>query len=129
MSIWQRAGAIAFIVAILLASFGTLGGIFNHMPNTPTHTRPVASAPANHKPMADHIKLAPLAKSAIKHTTHTAKRGGNAVKRYVVKAGDSLWTIAQHHLGNGNAWHTLFQLNHTQIQNPNVIHVGQVLTL
>ena len=129
MSIWQRAGAIAFIVAILLASFGTLGGIFNHMPNTPTHTRPVASAPANHKPMADHIKLAPLAKSAIKHTTHAAKRGGNAVKRYVVKAGDSLWTIAQHHLGNGNAWHTLFQLNHGQIQNPNVIHVGQVLTL
>lgn len=129
MSIWQRAGVIAFIVAILLASFGAIGGLLNSTPTIPnTHTRPVATAPASHKPMADHIKLAPV-KAAAQHITHTVKRGGTATKRYVVKAGDSLWTIAQHHLGNGNAWHTLFQLNHSQIQNPNVIHVGQVLTL
>lgn len=123
-----RAAAIIMIVAVVI---GSLGLLFAH--NTPietgNHTRPVATAPAAHKPMADHIRLAPIAKAAVHHATHTIKRGGSATKRYVVKAGDSLWTIAQHHLGNGEAWHTLFQLNHHEISNPNVIHVGQVLTL
>jgi nucleoid-associated protein YgaU len=129
MTVVRRVAIIGFIIAILLVSFGAIGGLLNSTPTAPTHTRPVASAPATHKPMADHIKLAPIAKAATHHITHTVKRGGTTVKRYVVKAGDSLWTIAQHHLGNGNAWHTLFQLNHAHISNPNVIHVGQVLTL
>lgn len=47
---------------------------------------------------------------------------------YEVKAGDSLWKIAQHKLGNGNEYMKIFYANRDKMDSPqSVIHPGDVL--
>ena len=48
---------------------------------------------------------------------------------YTVKAGDSLWSIAQKHLGTGTKWEVIYKANQDLLQNPNQIQIGQVLTI
>ncbi len=50
-------------------------------------------------------------------------------KTYTVKAGDCLWNIAKKYLGNGAKYTEIYNLNKDKIKNPNLIYVGQVLTL
>jgi len=50
-------------------------------------------------------------------------------KTYVVKAGDTLWSIAKAQLGSGFRWGELFDLNYDLIKNPRMIYVGQVLNI
>lgn len=45
-----------------------------------------------------------------------------------VEPGDSLWKIAERHLGDGRAWRRLAAAN-PHIANPNLIHIGDVLQL
>ena len=52
-----------------------------------------------------------------------------AAETYTVKAGDSLSKIARHHLGDGDKWHAIFEANRDQIDDPDLIHPGQVLKL
>ena len=37
---------------------------------------------------------------------------------YTVKAGDSLWSIAQKHLGAGTKWEVIYKANQDLLQNP-----------
>jgi nucleoid-associated protein YgaU len=47
-----------------------------------------------------------------------------------VRPGDSLWSLAQKHLGSGNRWQELYQLNHRLLgSNPDRIYPGQHLML
>ena len=48
---------------------------------------------------------------------------------YTVKSGDCLWNIAKKYLGNGSRYTEIYNLNKDKIKNPNLIYVGQVLTL
>lgn len=48
---------------------------------------------------------------------------------YVVMPGDSLWRIAARTYGAGSKWRTIYEANKDIIRNPNLIYVGQVLTL
>ena len=48
---------------------------------------------------------------------------------YTVQSGDSLSKIAKRVYGDANKWHTIFDANRDKIQNPDLIHPGQVLTL
>jgi len=48
-------------------------------------------------------------------------------KKYIVKEGDSLWTIALQAYGDGYAWVKIAEIN--KINNPNDITPGQVLIL
>ena len=50
-------------------------------------------------------------------------------KTHKVVRGDTLWGIARRFLGNGNRWPEIFELNRSQIQNPNLIFPGQVFRL
>lgn len=50
-------------------------------------------------------------------------------KTYTVKSGDCLWNIAKQYLGNGSRYTEIYNLNKDKIKNPNLIYVGQVLTL
>lgn len=50
-------------------------------------------------------------------------------KTYTVKKGDSLWAIAKKYTGNGSKYTELYNANKSKIKNPNLIYVGQVLTL
>jgi LysM repeat protein len=49
-------------------------------------------------------------------------------EEYEVKAGDSIWKIAQHKLGNGNEYMQIFYANRDKMQTPqSVIHPGDKL--
>ena len=48
---------------------------------------------------------------------------------YVVQSGDSLSKIAKEQLGDARRWPEIQELNKDQIPNPNLIRVGQELTL
>ena len=52
-----------------------------------------------------------------------------AADTYTVKAGDSLWRIAERELGDGSLWAKIFEANKDSIKDPNLIYVGQVLRL
>ena len=45
-----------------------------------------------------------------------------------VQSGDSMWKLAQNHLGSGPAWNCIAQAN-PQIQDANVIYPGEVLNI
>jgi len=63
--------------------------------------------------------------ASVKTTRSTAN--APIVKTYKVKAGDTLWAIAKAHLGNGSRYSEIASLNN--LSNPNLILVGQVLTM
>jgi len=46
---------------------------------------------------------------------------------YTVVSGDSLSKIAKKLYGDANKWRVLFEANRDQIENPDLIHPGQVL--
>ncbi len=51
-------------------------------------------------------------------------------KTYTVKAGDSLWSIAQQQLGNAYRWNEVYTLNTSVVgRNPHLIYPGQSLAL
>ena len=50
-------------------------------------------------------------------------------KTYTVVSGDTLWGIAKRFLGSGARWPEIYALNRDKVSNPNLIYVGQVLTL
>jgi morphogenetic protein associated with SpoVID len=49
-------------------------------------------------------------------------------KRVLVERGDSLWKLAQVHLGDGNAWNCVAQAN-PDLENYNMIVVGQTVAI
>jgi nucleoid-associated protein YgaU len=53
----------------------------------------------------------------------------SAARTYTVVAGDSLSKIAKREYGDAAKWPVIFEANRDKIQNPDLIHPGQVLTL
>ena len=53
----------------------------------------------------------------------------SAVEEYTVVKGDSLSKIAKHFYGEANQWRRIFEANTDQIENPDLIHPGQVLRI
>ena len=54
---------------------------------------------------------------------------GSGGQTYTVQPGDTLSHIAQRHYGKASRWHAIFAANRDQIDNPDLIHPGQVLKL
>jgi nucleoid-associated protein YgaU len=50
-----------------------------------------------------------------------------AVRTYTVVAGDSLSKIARRFYGDAKLWKRIHEANRDQIENPDLIHPGQVL--
>ena len=61
-------------------------------------------------------------------SSNPAKGGATGHGRHVVRAGETLSSIAQANRVNGG-WQALFAANRSILKNPNVICVGQVLNL
>jgi nucleoid-associated protein YgaU len=58
------------------------------------------------------------------------KPAGEAVTRtYTVVAGDSLSKIAKRLYGDAKLWKRIFEANKDEIENPDLIHPGQVLRI
>jgi nucleoid-associated protein YgaU len=56
-------------------------------------------------------------------------QGAGFNRTYTVVAGDSLSKIAKREYGDASKWHRIFEANREKIQNPDLIHPGQVLNL
>jgi LysM repeat protein len=58
-----------------------------------------------------------------------AAPAAHAARTHTVQAGDTLYGIALRYYGHGKYWPALYQANQSQISDPNLIYVGQVLTI
>jgi nucleoid-associated protein YgaU len=79
------------------------------------------NANSGDKPKADFSDV----QSGSSSTAPAADQG----QSYTVQSGDSLSKIAKRVYGDANKWHTIFDANRDKINNPDLIHPGQVLTL
>lgn len=75
------------------------------------------------------VKPAESSKPVIKEETQRETSGAPNAKTYTVKEGDCLWNIAKKYYGNGAEYTKIFNANKDKLDNPNLIYVGQVLTL
>lgn len=73
--------------------------------------RAVAAAPETPAPVAEAPVQAP-----VEHTYH-------------VQPGDTLWGIAETHLGNAERWHDLYAANRDRVPSPHELPVGVALRL
>lgn len=51
------------------------------------------------------------------------------VEYYVIQKGDTLWAIAQKHLGSGNKYTKIFEDNREVIKDPDLIYPGQKIRI
>jgi nucleoid-associated protein YgaU len=49
--------------------------------------------------------------------------------KYTVRQGDTLSAIAKREYGDAGAWRRIYEANRDQIDNPDLIHPGQELTI
>lgn len=70
----------------------------------------------------------PAAAGATAQATSTAS-AAPARRTHTVQKGDSLSKIAQQVYGRADRWHAIFDANRDQIDDPDLIHPGQVLVL
>jgi soluble lytic murein transglycosylase-like protein len=100
----KQAVTIAPAVAVAGAMFGM-----------PFHVKP----PASRTTPVERVEL----------TSSIKKKPASPARVYVVRAGDTLWSIAQRFYGNPLMWSHIYYANESQINNPNEIHEGQELTI
>ena len=60
---------------------------------------------------------------------HQEQAAGPGGRSYTVQSGDSLSKIAQHVYGDASKWRAIYEANRDTIQNPDLIHPGDVLHL
>lgn len=64
----------------------------------------------------------------VEENTGTAE-AAPAARTYQVQSGDTLWHLAEVYYGNGSQFPVIFNANRDKLSNPDVIQVGQVLTI
>lgn len=57
------------------------------------------------------------------------KAASTTKRTYTVKKGDTLWAIAKKYYGSGAKYPTIVNANKNLIKDPNLIHIGWVLTI
>lgn len=53
----------------------------------------------------------------------------DATQWHEVKAGETLWKIAEHYYGDGTLYKQIFEANKDVLKDPNLIKVGQKLRI
>jgi LysM repeat protein len=62
-------------------------------------------------------------------TTAVRHAAQSVTSTYTVRSGDTLSSIARHFYGTTSKWNWIFQANRSKLSNPNVVMVGQKLTI
>jgi LysM repeat protein len=102
---------------LLLAAAGLVGSIL--FLSSPAFAQPVESVPTSVSAVVPASGSPPEVVLAATQTP--------TLQRYRVVSGDSLWSIGVRLMGSGMAWSKLAAYNH--VANPNLIYVGDVLTV
>ena len=74
-------------------------------------------------------KPTPESKPVVKEEKPRDTSTKPTAKTYTVKKGDCLWNIAKKYYGRGADYTKIYNANRDKIKNPNLIYVGQVLTI
>lgn len=77
----------------------------------------------------DKTEEATVSLTEVRETENSPAPKGDEIKTYTVVKGDTLWNIAKKHYGNGSKYTIIADANGDKIKNPNLIYVGQVLTI
>lgn len=67
--------------------------------------------------------------SGVRGSADTVPATASAGQRYTIKAGDTLSHIAQRYYGNASDWRRIYDANRGTIENPDLIHPGQEITI
>src|SRR5688572_1026163 len=86
---------------------------------------PLGNPPGSPAPKADFSDV----QSGSSTTAPATPAAGAAAETYTVKSGDSLSKIAKQAYGDGSKWRAIFDANRDQLDDPDLIHPGQVLKL
>jgi LysM repeat protein len=75
------------------------------------------------------VKVIENTASVTKEREQTNSPAPKKETTYTVKKGDCLWNIAKKFYGKGSMYTKIYEANKNKIKNPNIIQVGQVLTI
>jgi len=75
------------------------------------------------------LSIKPVAVANANSASSRPPAAAASAKTHIVKPGETLWAIAQKHLGAGNRYTEVYNLNKDKVKNPSLIYAGQVLTL
>ena len=88
----------------------------------------VAAAPQAHAAVRTPVKAATVTEQA--RTDALVRRAAQPASRsYTVQPGDTLSKVAQRYYGNADDWQWIYNANLSTISDPNVIDVGEELTI
>ncbi len=94
----------------------------NHQSNSTSYR-------STHHSNASHKSYTPRHSSGYSHTSnhhYTPRHAASSGHTVTVRSGDTLGTIAKRY---GVSWQKLYHMNQGRISNPNLIYVGQTLTV
>lgn len=97
--------------------------------NKPDFSDAQGSVHSTEQQKADFSDVQGSVRSTEQITGGSGGGGGAGEQRYTVKSGDNLSKIARHFYGHANHWHAIFEANRDQIDDPDKIFPGQVLTI
>ncbi|MFQ6674364.1 MAG: multiheme c-type cytochrome, partial [Fidelibacterota bacterium] len=73
------------------------------------------------------LQTEPLAEEAA-GAEETVRREPSFIT-HQVRAGESLWSLAEQYLGKGSRWTDIYELNQEVIRDPDMVLIGQVLKI
>jgi LysM repeat protein len=90
----------------------------------------VALPQSAHASVRTPAKATAVTEQAQQAQTTAARHAARSVtSTYTVRSGDTLSSIAKHFYGTASKWNWIFQANRSKISNPNVVFVGEKLTI
>ena len=88
----------------------------------------VAAAPQAHAAETTPAKATTVTEQQAR-TDALVKRAVPATRTYTVRSGDTLSAIAERYYHNPGDWQWIYDANRSKVYNPNIIYVGESLTI
>lgn len=117
-------GLVAAVLAAVMIAAAAGPAIAASAPrfSVPTFPGPAAS-------QSRMVAALPAVRATAAVPTSAGLPGAATETRVHVQAGDSLWSLAEDHLGQGEDWTRIWQANRDTLTDPSTIPVGATLTI